>query len=521
MSPFRRSLLPMALLFGAGLHAAPSRADDPKPEAAPEKPVEGKPADAKAPDAPKAPDAKPAETPKPPATVVVEKGPFSVALDLPAVFEAVGAVDVKYHGEAYGGELEVLESVPAGPVEAGQVLVRLSPEKIDEQIQAVARDVEIARRVQQIQQEDAKRAQEASDLAVDRAKAEKDRSDRALKTFLETDRELRVKETEQRVQGTKDAITDQTEELAQLTKMYKADDVVEETEDLVMKRAQRQLERTKIGLGFQLIRQRYLLENELPEEERGLKLNARKETGELDRLLASVATSLERSKLELAKAEAGFTKQVEGLEKLKKDREALVVKAPRAGIAIPGGCVRGRWAGVDETTRSLEKGGKVRADTPLYTIVEPGAVTVKTAVAEAVVLSLATGIPAEVTPGSDLSEVLPAKVTRIARVATEGGFEVTLELGRQDARLMPGFTCKVKLKTVERADTLTVPSGSVATDGDKKVVWVLGDEKATGEDVKDGATSKEVRVGASSGGRTEILDGVVAGTRILKNPPKS
>ena len=295
---------------------------------------------------------------------------------------------MEYEPDAYGGELEVLESVPAGPVEAGQVLVRLSTEKIDEILQNAARDAEIAKRGHQMQLEDAKRAQEASDLAVERAKAEKDRADRALKTFLETDRDLRTKETEQRIQSINDSITDQVEELKQLEKMYKADDVVEETEDIVMKRAKRQLERTRIGLQFQLVRQRYLVENELPEEERGLRLNARKEADELDRLLANTATALERARLEVEKAAAGLAKQLEGLDKLRKDREKLVVKAPRAGFAVPGACVRGRWGGVDETARSLEKGGKVRANTPLYTIVTPGAVVVRTAVAEPALLSV-------------------------------------------------------------------------------------------------------------------------------------
>ena len=60
---------------------------------------------------------------------------------------------------------------------------------------------------------------------------------------------------------------------------------------------------------------------------------------------------------------------------------------------------------------------------------------------------------------------------------------------------------------------MTVPSGSVGADGDKKVVHVVGDDGK--------ATAREVKVGATSGGRTEILEGVEAGARVLKTPPKS
>lgn len=474
MLPSRRSLVPWLLLLVAGFWPGVADADDPKPEPAPPKEATGKeappPGETGKDESKPAGDAKPEEVAKAPPTVAVEKGPFVVVLDLAGVFEPEGAAEVKYEPDVYGGELEVLESVPAGPVEAGQVLLRLSTEKIDEQLQNTARDLEIAKRGHLVQLEDAKRAQESSEVAVERAKAEKDHADRALKTFLETDRELRTKESAQRMQSIQDSIKDQEEELAQLEKMYKADDVTEETEDIVMKRAKRQLERSKLGRDFQLVRQRYLLENELPEEERGLKLNARKEAVELDKLVANASTNLERARLEVEKAASGLAKQVEGFEKLKQDREKLVLKAPRAGFAIPGACVRGKWGGVDETARSLEKGGKVRANAPLYTIVEPGSVTARTAVAEAAVLSVRAGLPAELLPAADPAKTLTAKVSRVARVATEGGFEVLLALDARDERLMPGFTCKVKLKTVEKADALTVPAASVGTDGDKTTI---------------------------------------------------
>ena len=67
------------------------------------------------------------------------------------------------------------------------------------------------------------------------------------------------------------------------------------------------------------------------------------------------------------------------------------------------------------------------------------------------------------------------------------------------------------MTVARREDAITVPAASVAADGEKKVVHVLDGGKAS---------PREVEVGATSGGRTEIRKGLAAGERVLKTPPK-
>ena len=70
---------------------------------------------------------------------------------------------------------------------------------------------------------------------------------------------------------------------------------------------------------------------------------------------------------------------------------------------------------------------------------------------------------------------------------------------------------KLKFTTVTKSDAITVPEDSVVTKGETHKVFVYADGKST---------AREVETGATSGGRTEIVKGLDAGTKVLASPPK-
>jgi multidrug resistance efflux pump len=492
-----RILLVLLLTVAACSLCAPGSADEPKAEDKDAKPEKG--------------DGKPEKEKEPPATVAAEKGPFVVWVETQGTLEPVGAVEVKVEMDAYGGELEVLESAAPGPVKKGDVLVRFDAEKLEEHWAAAEKDAAIAREALARQEEEAKRAEEGARLAMEKAVTEKARADQALQHFTNVDRALRTKEAEHRLQGSRDNIQDQEEELEQLRKMYSADDLVEGTEEIVMRRSERSLGRSKAWLGYQLIRNKTLLEIELPREQESLEQAAEKEAFELDRLKATQPPALAQGRLELEKARLAVERQSKTLAKLRADREKLLVVAPADGIAVPGAFAKGKWSGVEDATRALRKGETVRSKQVLWTIVQPGAVVVRTSVPEASLLSVQAGQSAEATLGVQGDRKVEAKVTRVARVSSDGNFEVNLELLARDERWMPGYAVKAKIRTTEHAAAVTVPSASVTADGERRQVHVLVDGKPT---------PREVTVGATSGGRVEITKGLEGGERVLKTPPK-
>ncbi|HVG94480.1 MAG TPA: HlyD family efflux transporter periplasmic adaptor subunit [Planctomycetota bacterium] len=454
-----------------------------------------------------------ADEKKPRPTAKVEKGRFSIVVEGNGAFAPEGAAELIFEPEALAGEHEILEAVAPGPVEKDQVLLRLSSEKADEQVQNAARDLDIARKTLERQREEAKRAETTAAQALERAVVEQEGAAHALEYFLGTAKDVRLKRAELGQQAAKDNLQEQEEELAQLKKMYGSGDGLEETEDIVLRRTQRALDRAKVNFGFQQENHRHFLGWELPQEERGLKMNAAKEALDLERAKATVGPSLEIGRLELAKAEAGLERQAKAYAKLEKDLGALVMKAPRAGLAVPGSFAKGKWAGLDETARLFERKGKVRSGMTVFTIVEPGAVSVRLSVPEAQVLLVRPGQTAQVVPVADPTKTYAARVDRVAAVSDDGNYDVRLVLEGRDERLLPGFTCKVKIAAVEKSDVVTVPASAIGTDGETKVVHVLGDD--------DEPAPREVKLGLTSGGRVEVLEGLVGGERVLKTAPKA
>ncbi|MCE9638081.1 MAG: hypothetical protein K8T90_20460 [Planctomycetes bacterium] len=464
-------------------------------------------------DAPKeAPKETPAE-PKEPRTEAVTKGKFAGVLELTGVFDAKQSWEVMMDAEQWGGELEITEVAAAGLVEKGQTLVRFKTDKIDEAVAAADRDITLARGAYQKTVEDAKRTQEAQAISQRKAELDLAAAELALSRFLETEKAMRLQEADIRLQSTRDNLLDQEEELAQLEKMYKADEITEETEEIVLRRTKRQLARSKTFFTFQQKRDEMWRSQDFPRDEENLQLAKRRAVIDFEKFKTAAAVADAQQKIDLEKAKVAIAKQEENFTKLKADRAKFELKAPESGLAAWGTLARGKWSGGEPPAATLVAQGRAKAkpNQVLFTIVKPGDVQVRTTVGEAVVFSVADGQSAKVKPGPAPKLDLAAKVARVARVSAGTDYDVVLELTNADARLLPGHTCKIKLTTFEKADALTVTAAAVETDGDKKFVTVWDGTKSVRHDVETGETS---------GGRTEIVSGLAEGDRVVPVAPK-
>jgi multidrug resistance efflux pump len=455
-----------------------------------------------------------------PKVVAATKGPFTVSLDLAGVLDAKKQWDVEVDAESWGGDMEVIEAAPSGVVTKDQVLVRFKTDKIDEAIAAAERDFGIARANFQKQQDDAKRAEDSAALAMLKAKLDLDAAETNWTRWQEYERDFRLKDQDLRLQSQRDSIADAKEELDQLEKMYKADEITEETEEIVLKRSRRDFERRKISLAMFEKRDAAWRATDFPRDQVNAEVAIKKARIDFERAKLATDTGLESGRLEFEKAKTAFGKQEENLGKLRRDRELFVVKAPAAGYAVRGSLSRGKWAGTEEPSATLKPESKVKPHATLFTIVEPGAVYVRSSVPEGSVFSVAEGQNAVVTPNAATKLQLAAKVARVGKVPAGAEFEVFFDLTTSDPRLMPGHTAKIKLTTVEKDGAITVPATAVEKgaekgadkDSEKRFVHVVAGESKP--------ERREVEVGESSGGRTEILKGLSEGDRVLETAPK-
>lgn len=112
-----------------------------------------------------------------------------------------------------------------------------------------------------------------------------------------------------------------------------------------------------------------------------------------------------------------------------------------------------------------------------------------------------------------VNKVVPTADRAKATVLTKVRFRKT------DAKVLPEMRAKVnflnvsaKPDSVQETPKLTIPLAAVVTRHDKKVVFVLSDGKVT---------EKPVSLGLASGSRIEVVNGILAGERVVLRPDEN
>ena len=444
-------------------------------------------------------------------TVAAQRGPFSVELDLTGTFDEPAAVEVAYRPKVYSGELVVAEAGGPGAVITGQPLIKLESEKIDEQLEQAQMDLRIARTSLARQSEETKHKEEASAIELQSAEMAFHNAEKTLATFKEVLMPMKIEEAQLGIQSTKDRLKESEEQFAQLQKMYGSDELVEETEEIVLAREKRSLEQSRKRLTFSLRRHDLFTTVDVPRELERYEFDLRKATNALDLAKVTSTLNVEKARSELEKARWKLEHQELDYQQLQSDREALTIAAPEAGMAVPGQLVRGKWTRLEETTRSLRPGEKLASNKVLFTIVQPGPTLVRTTVPEASVLDVQPGQPATIAPAASPNSAMAGKIVSVAQVSSDGNFDAWLEVDQSDPRLIAGNSCEISLTIVELPDAISVPSSSISKENGLDIVHVWANDEAR---------AREVKVGAQSRGRTVILSGLEAGELVLQNAPK-
>jgi RND family efflux transporter MFP subunit len=446
-----------------------------------------------------------------PETHEVVPGRFAVTLELAGTFVPRRAHEVMYEPEEYGGPLEVRHAVAPGRVTEGQLLVSFDREAIDEEVHRRERDLEIARLKLAEAEEKHRRKEEDVRIALDQSELRLDRAVQELELFRRVNRPSRIEQSEYGLEGSEIRIQDTIEELEQLERMYGADELTEETEEIVLRRTRRGLERQRRSLGFARQRHELLVEVTLPREEQDLELNVRKYENAHGELQVVSDLELKQARLEMEARRETFERQAEALEGLRRDREAMDLRAPADGWAVAGFYRDGKWQRVAETERQLEPGGTVKAGQVLFTVVNPGEVDLVAGAEQKDLLALRVGASATAWPSIAEGEPLAASVDAVAPVPVGGKHEVRVRLSETHRRLMPGQTARIAVVLSEEAAALTVPAAAVAEADGTHRVWVW-----TGE----AAEARTVEVGATHDGVTVVVSGVSAGDHVLVKAPE-
>lgn len=477
---------------------ATSAAEPPKPAVAPAK---------------EAPAAKPA-----PPTHTVSRGLVKVEKSYTAVFQPKATAELALRFQAWS-QAEVVEAVEHGAqVKKGDVLVRFKTEDLDRAIADQKRSLEAARRSLKDSEELLAIMEKSVPFDLESLRIGLEQSEQDAKRYFEVERDLLVRSYEMSLRSAKESLDYERAELEQLEKMYKADDLTEETEELILRRQRSAVERAELSYLLAQDRHERLMGIDLPRRDaemkrdlERIKLIAARSQITLPAALIEQRRSVEQQKIDLQRAE-------ERLAKLEGDRKLLDCRAPCDGIAYYGAFNRGEWSGAATLQSKLKPGGTASKNDVLFTIVQLPTEKITFNVGEADLRWIEAGLEGSVEPKARPRTYLPVVVTRVAQVPFAADkFEVTAEvtMPKRSLGVVPSMTGTARFLVYVKKDAVLVPSKAVFTeelDPTRRYVWVKG--KA------DRPEKRPVEVGEPAGESLEILDGLREGETVLLEKPK-
>ena len=193
---------------------------------------------------------------------------------------------------------------------------------------------------------------------------------RTQKDFLEKRKARMLAEEEERVNKALRHMSYKQEELNQLTKMYKDDQVAEETEEIILKRLKNELGESEFAVqGAKLVAELAKLRNihRLGED---YATAVKEKQMDLEQARKQADFDLEQKKIALTEAEVSLRRLQNKYNELKADREMASFKAPENGILLYGGYVADKWVAIP-VAEKLKPGGKLGAFDKIATIVPP------------------------------------------------------------------------------------------------------------------------------------------------------
>ena len=453
-------------------------------------------------------------------TVKVTKGLCRVEASLRGVLAAGDMAEVRFSPKAWNGPFTIRKIAEHGSaVKKGDVLVELDVAKLDQAL----RDLETEQRVSElaIRQAEAELPVMERLIPIELSEAErlKKQAIENQDRFLKIDRAQTEESSKEWVKSATHGLEYAKAELKQLQKMYRDKDLTEETEEIILKRQRRHVEQAELFLKWAKLALAETMEITLPRQEIAVREAVRKLTLADDKAQATLSLGLSQKKLALAKLHQEQDKSREQHARLKHDRGLTTLVAPADGILYYGRAVHGQFAPGhnDQVVQKLTVGGSLNPEDVFMTVVAPRPALVYATVEEKDLHLIKAGQTGRVTPTGypDLRLAATVKTLDLVRLPAGGFFAVVALDAPTTADLRPAMNCTFKATVYEKADALLAPTAAVQreeADEEQAYVYLI---EANGKHVK-----RPVKIGKTTGNKTEVLTGLKEGDEILAAKPE-
>lgn len=235
---------------------------------------------------------------------------------------------------------------------------------------------------------------------------------------------------------------------------------------------------------------------------------------QLERAIATARAQLAQAEAKLSSAESKFALEKERLDRLKRQLDASVVRAPSAGLVV----YSTQFSRGGRSRNTIEVGREVMEREEIMSIPNTAEMAVDSKVHETNIDKVTPGQIARITVDAVPDQVFYGRVLKIAPLPDAAMFmanpdlkvyttEVSLEGGTM---LRPGMSAKVEIIIAQLKNVLTVPVQCIANRGGKKICYVQ----------TNSSQEREVKTGPYNDKFIQIIEGLNEGDKVLLNPPR-
>ena len=261
--------------------------------------------------------------------------------------------------------------------------------------------------------------------------------------FVKVDRERTIKTQENLLKGSLASLENTKEELEQLQQMYDADELTEESEEIVLKRAKRAVESAEFRHQSTIISTERAIKQVLPRtiaEQEATFTNAEQAHEKVVRDLDVEST---RAQIEITRKRDAYKKAQTKHSELKAECKKVVLASKIAGIVVHGKLTRGK---LSDKPSLLKKGSTVSGSQVIATVLAPGKLQIRLDLTQSNLPVVMQGAKCTVTvPGVEGFKATGTvkSVSAIPYAGTRYDCVVAFPSGKN--KLMPTMACEVSL----------------------------------------------------------------------------
>jgi len=327
--------------------------------------------------------------------------------------------------------------------------------------------------------------------------------------FTKTDREAKEIQSKQQLERTIQYLENQQEELKQLEQMYAADDLTEETEEIILVRQKNDVRSAEIMVKMQTLAHNRTIEVQLPREAVNMANTERDTAIALTNIESQLPRDIKTKEDEIEGLKVNLKRLQESLAKHEQDRSLFEITAPADGEFYYGDFAEGEWI-TGDMIKTLVPNARPPQNRTIATFIPKDTKRILVAhTSAAIARPLSKGLQGVAYFSGREDLLVDVTVQSIANSPDpKGRYRVELT-AKWPKELTPaiGDSAKIKLISYENDAAILVPDKALSF-GPKG--WSVELKLADGK-----TESRNITRGRQSNGKTEILKGLETGQVVI------